>query len=209
MNIFDHTTTYFADVCPRNYTNVANTSDSISSLLTIPLTQSQCIKFGTHIEKILCTFIASYSHVENIRPQNRKGQSERDHLFRFSDGRKLYAELKCNLNLDTEKRKKTQEKVNKISNEEGCDGYLLAVRYLNEVPERIRKEYNAVKVLSVSEYFKLVDVPCPFGDSVDMYTTWLNQIAKELVCRDEDLDVRIQRLESDIQKLTALKVQTI
>jgi hypothetical protein len=207
MNIFDHTNTYFTSICTSSSdVKTANTGDSISSLLNVPLTQSQCIKFGTHVEKILRDFISSYHHVKNVRPQNKKGESERDHLFLLDDGRKIYAELKCNLNLDTEKRKKTCEKVHKISKEEECEGYLLAVRYIDEIPEKVAKQYDTVNLVSVSQYFKLFNVSCPFGNSELLYRMWLNQIARELVCRDEDLDVRIQRLKNDIAELKRLKL---
>ena len=206
MNIFDHTQRYFAGIC-RKSNKSTNTDDSISSLINIPLSQSQCIKLGTHIEKLLRDFISSHNHVENIRPQNKKGQSERDHLFYVND-KKIYAELKCNLNLDTEKRNKTCEKVRKISEEEGCVGYLLALRYINDddVPDRIIKQYEGVTVISVSDYFRLFDIKCPFGGSELNYKIWINQVARELVYLDEDLDTRIEFLENAVSELKRLKV---
>lgn len=205
MNIYCHTNNHFAGICTPSETKTANTDDSISSIIAVPLTQSQCIKLGTHIEKILRDFIALHSHVENIRPQNKKGQSERDHLF-YVNGKKIYAELKSNLNLDTEKRKKTREKIQKISAEEQCDGYLLALRYINEIPPRILKQYEDVHVLSVTKYFQLFGIPCPFRGSELCYKMWLNQVARELVFLDETLDHRIQTLENEITELKRLKV---
>ena len=207
MNIFDHTQRYFAGIC-RKSNKSTNTDDSISSLINIPLTQSQCIKLGTHVEKLLRDFIASYDHIENVRPKNEKGRSERDHLFYVKGkDRKIYAELKCNLNLDTEKRIKTCEKVKRISEEEACgDSYLLALRYINDVPDRIIKQYEGVTVISVSDYFRRFGVSCPFGGSELNYKLWLNQVARQIVCLDEDLDARIAAMEKDISELKRLKV---
>jgi len=207
MNIFDHTRDYFTGICTSSSdVKSVNTCDSISSLINIPLTQSQCIKFGTHIEKLLRDFISLHSHVKNIRPQNKKGESERDHLFLRNDGIKIYAELKCNLNLDTEKRKKTCEKIHKISAEESCDGYLLAVRYISDIPVKISKQYEGVNLINVTDYFKLFDIPCPFGGSELNYRMWLNQVARELVCLEGNLDARIEKMESDVSELKRLKL---
>ena len=206
MNIFDYTRQYFAGIC-RKSKKSTNTDDSISSLINIPLTQSQSIRLGTHVEKLLRDFIASYDHIENVRPKNEKGRSERDHLFYMKDGdRKIYAELKCNLNLDSEKRVVTCEKVRKISEEEACgDSYLLALRYINDVPDRIIKQYEGVTVISVSDYFRRFGIQCPFGGSEVNYKLWLNQMARELVYLDDDLESRIAKLENDISELKRLK----
>jgi hypothetical protein len=206
MNIFDHTQTYFAGICRKNDKSSSNTDDSISSLINVPLTQSQCIKFGTHVEKLLRDFISSYDHVKNVRPQNKKGESERDHLFLLNNGTKIYAELKCNLNLDTEKRKKTIEKVQKISTEEGCKGYLLAVRYIDGIPDKVSKQYQDVNLINVTDYFRLFGIPCPFNGSELNYKMWLNQVARELVYLDGELELRIEKLENDVAELKRLKV---
>jgi len=179
-------------------------SDSISSLISIPLTQSQCIRLGTVVEKLLREFIGSHAGIKNIRPANRKGQKERDHLFDVG-GNKIYAELKCNLNLDTEKKKKTCKKVKRISTEESCDGYLLAVRYLNEVPQRIMKSYSSVNVISLDEYFALFNLQCPFGSDLN-FKIWLNQVARHLVSQDQkELQERIEKMEKDLIELKRLK----
>lgn len=204
MNIYLHTKRYFVGIC-RKLDKSVNTDDSISSLIYIPLTQSQCIKFGTHVEKLLRNFISLHSHVDNIRPQNKKGESERDHLFEV-DGRKIYAELKCNLNLDTEKRKKTCEKIQKISKEENCNGYLLGLRYINNIPAKILKQYEDVNVISVTDYFRLFGIPCPFNGNELNYKIWLNQVAREIVCLDGDIESRIKKMESDLIILRSLKV---
>lgn len=201
-NIFNHTVNYYNGVTVSK--DKPDKKDSISSLINIPLTQSQCIKLGTHIENIIREFLCSYEHIEDVRPKKVKGESERDHLFCIG-GHKIYAELKCNLNLDTEKLKKTCQKVLKVSGQEKCDGYLLAIRYLNDIPDCISKKYESVKVVGVSQYFKLFGVPCPFGGNEMIYKIWLNQVARELVYKDGDINRRIQQLYDDINELNKLK----
>ena len=203
MNIFNHTSNYFKNISINKSNPIKN--ESISSLISIPLTQSQCIKIGIHIENIIREFINLYEHVEDIRPnKNLKGVSERDHLFRVGE-HKIYAELKCNLNLDTEKLNKTCEKVLKISKQEKCDGYLLALRYLNDIPDNIVKKYENVKIVGVSQYFNLFKIPCPFGGNEMIYKIWLNQVARELVYKEGNLNNRIQQLQNDINDLNKLK----
>lgn len=201
-SIYQVTDDFF--VKQQKKTKCADTSESISSLINIPLSQSQCIRLGTIVEKILRLFLDSHAGITDIRPTNKKGMKERDHLF-IADGEKIYAELKCNLNLDTEKRKKTCKKVNDISIEESCDGYLLAVRYLNELPEKIMKSYNSVNIISISDYFRLFNIPCPFGSDLE-FKIWLNQMARKLVSQDqEELHDRIEQMEKDLIELKRLK----
>lgn len=204
MNIFKLTGIVLAREAKKRKRKKVDINDSISSLISIPLTQSQCIRLGTIVEKILREFLDSHEGVTDIKPKNKKGQKERDHLFKLN-GNKIYAELKCNLNLDTEKRKKTCKKVQDISSEEECTGYLLAVRYLNELPQRIMKSYSSVNVISLSEYFKLFNLPCPFGSELN-FKIWLNQMARDFVSQDqEELQKRIEQMEKDLIELKRLK----
>lgn len=176
-------------------------SESLSSLVNIPLTQSECIKLGTHIEKIFAILLSKYEHVENIRQKNKKGVKERDHLF-VVNGVKVYAELKSNLNLDTEKRNKTIKKVIHIAREEKCEGYLLALRYYSCIPEHVRARYEGVRIVSVSEYFRLFGVPCPFFDFELGYKIWVNQLARGLIY---NVNENIRQKQNEIVELTRLK----
>ena len=179
QNIYEFTNYHFEQE-PVVYKNV-DKSESISSIVAFDLTQSQCIMLGIKLEKIMRQYISSFEHVLNIKQKNKKGKKERDHLFCVNGFKKIYAELKSNLNLDTEKRVKTAEKVKQISSEEQCDGFLVSLRYYTEVPTLVKLRYKGVKVLSVSEYFKLFDIECPFGNIEMGYKIWLNQVAKKII----------------------------
>ena len=179
QNIYEFTNFHFENE-PVVYKTV-DKSESISSIISFELTQSQCITLGSRLEKILREYISSFDHVRDIKPKNKKGKKERDHLFCINGSKKIYAELKCNLNLDTEKKSKTIEKVKYISSEEQCDGFLVALRYYTNVPKRVKLKYNDIKVLSISEYFRLFDIECPFGNVEMGYKIWLNQVAKEIM----------------------------
>lgn len=79
--------------------------NSLSYLLDTIISQSDCIKLGIGCERILCDFILSNAqHLSNIKPINKKGSKERNHLFIDTKNKIIfYAELKGNINLDTEK----------------------------------------------------------------------------------------------------------
>jgi hypothetical protein len=68
------------------------------------------------MEKVLREYVLYMNRsLKDIRPANKKGDKEKDHLFVDEDKKIIYyAELKSNLNLDTEKSKKTEAKVVKI-----------------------------------------------------------------------------------------------
>ena len=104
--------------------------NSLSYLIDkIQLSQSDCIKLGTGLEKILSDLILDNNKLLiNIKSKNIKGVKEKDHLFK-DDANKIiyYAEIKSNLNLDTEKCKSTSKKCIDIFNEltEIYPGYII------------------------------------------------------------------------------------
>ena len=100
----------------RKTTKQDNTS--LAYLLkTYKITQRESIRIGYFIEKLLIDIILNETNLINIKESNRKGQKETDHLFFDSDTNTIYyAEIKSNLNLDTEKSKETVSKVRKIVN---------------------------------------------------------------------------------------------
>ena len=123
---------------------------SLSYIVKRPLSQSDCIRLGNGYEKVLSDLIIKYSLLKNIKPKNTKGKKERDHLF-IDENKKIiyYAELKSNINLDTEKSKSTYTKCILIVNElqEQYPDYqikwcLLALRYLynDEIQSVIKKK---------------------------------------------------------------------
>ena len=188
MDLYQLTDTYFTNRTPRK---PVNDYESIKSLLDFPITQSQSIRLGTAVENILRDTISSKSSWIDIKPANQTGEKERDHLFRL-DGVTIYAELKSNLNLDSEKKKATREKAKHIAVEEHTEGIIVALRHYSD--ETLRRsscttfyEKSELKVLPVSDYLKLFGIECPFG-SFDEYKKWLNYIALKLIEEDTDAE---------------------
>lgn len=184
MNIYTLTNNHFSS-CGDKYKKKSDNSESISSLIAYTLKQSQCIKIGTLIENLLRQYICCHEHIQNLKDKNIKGKKERDHLF-MCRGKKVYAELKSNLSLDTEKRKATARKVKLISEEEACDGYLVGLRYYSgDVPSDVKSRFPGTRVISLSQYLNLLEIECPFGGVEMGYKIWLNQVARELIRLEE------------------------
>ena len=79
--------------------NKKKDQNSLSSIVIRQLSQSDCIKLGTGIEKLLVDLIlqkSEHSELKDIKPKNEKGSKERDHLFiRENEKIVYYAELKA------------------------------------------------------------------------------------------------------------------
>lgn len=190
MNIFDRTLRFFQLRKPRN---PVNDFESIKSLIEFPITQSQSIRLGKVAEDIFRLEIDETSKWEDIKPPNRRGEKERDHLFRNRvTGVKRYAESKANLQLDTEKKNGTVDKILDIARIEGCDPILLALRHYSWETLRHSSyadyyESNGVIVMPVDEYLEMYGIKCPFGSERE-YRRWLNLLATELVKEDVDAE---------------------
>ena len=116
------------------YKNVFQTKKkdihSLSYLITYNLSQSDCIKIGIGLENVLRDLILCLTQeLINIKPKNKKGSKEKDHLFVNNNKKNIYyAELKSNLNLDTEKTKST---------------YIKCL----EIKKELQKEYNNMNII--------------------------------------------------------------
>ena len=130
------------------------------------------------------------SKLKNIKQKNVKGTKEKDHLFRDEELKIIYyAELKSNINLDTEKSKYTSHKCMQIVKElcEENIGYsvkwcLLGYRYLNQadIPSTIRKKYKNIddNLYGINDYFKMLDIGIVFDE--ESYKKFLNNISKAM-----------------------------
>ena len=187
-DIFKRTSDYFTTRPPRK---PVNDFESIKSLIEFPMTQSQSIRLGTAAENILRDTISSNSKCVDIKPEIRPGEKERDHLFQ-SGGVRIYAELKSNLNLDSEKKKATREKAMYIAEQEHTQGIIVGLRHYSH--ETLSQssctnfyKKSGLKVLPVAEYLNLFSMENPFG-SYDVYKKWLNFVALKLVEEDTDAE---------------------
>jgi hypothetical protein len=116
-----------------------------------------------------------------------------DHLFVSEKDKKIvYAELKSNLNLDTEKTKATIRKC--ISNYEclkelysdyTIEWCLLGLRFVkfDEIPTLTKKKYFEIQdnLFGIDDYLKRFEISSPFngGNSEMDYFEFLNAIAEE------------------------------
>lgn len=170
-------------------TNKKKDIHSLSYLIDIKLSQSDCIKMGFALENIFKDLILSETYLKNIKPRNVKGSKEKDHLFFDKDNDTIYyAELKSNLNLDTEKSKSTCQKLIFI-NEELKDrynskikSYLVCLRYLskNDISETILNKYKPIKknVIGINEYLERLNIDFQFD--YENYKEFLNYVAIKL-----------------------------
>lgn len=172
-------------------------SVSMSYLITRNLSQSESIKLGIALELVLKDIIVLMTSLNDIRPKNENGKKERDHLFIDIDNKIIYyAELKSNLNLDTEKCKSTQNKVISIT-EELRDLYpdykiissLVGLRYFyhDDIPNVILRKYNKItnNVCGIRDYLDRIKINVIL-QTPESYIQFLNFLVTQLF--DVDVD---------------------
>jgi hypothetical protein len=172
--------------------NKTKDTNSLSSLINRNLSQSDCIKLGTGIEKVLVDCILGQNQdLVNIKQKNKKGVKERDHLFKDEVNKTIYyAELKSNLNLDTEKCKSTSGKCIQIVDElknEFVDYHielsLVGLRYFhsNDIPKIISNKYISIQsnVVGINEYMAKLKA-YPGFETEEKYKEFLNYVADSM-----------------------------
>ena len=137
------------------------------------LTQSDKIKLGNECEQLLVKHIIKKSNFTDIKPKNKKGESEKDHLFE-NELKVIYSEIKSNIYLDTEKRKATKLKIKKINEElkteyknKLIESYLVATRYLNKIDIPLQmstKSYSEINLISVNDYLEKFGIQNKFTE---------------------------------------------
>jgi len=172
--------------------NKKKDDNSLSSLIERSLSQSDCIKLGTGIEKILKDIILDQNKkIIDIKPKNDKGKKERDHLFVDEQDKIVYyAELKSNLFLDTEKCKSTASKCIEIQKELEIlhPGYtikmhLVGLRYYekDEIPKIVASKYYLIKdnLVGIKEYLTELTHNFSFENAIE-YKAFLNELANAM-----------------------------
>ena len=151
---------------------------SISYLIKLNLSQSDCIKLGNAVEKIFYDIILYYNtKLKDIKTKNKKGQREKDHLLCDEHNKIIYyAEFKSNINLDTEKSKSTNEKIlnNVMDLKKTYPSYiikwgLVSCRYTNSknIPTKLKYKYKTI----INNLFG-INIRFTFSD----YCEFLNKI---------------------------------
>lgn len=169
------------------FSNKKKDITSLSYLITRELSQSDCIKLGNGVEKLLVDLVSQNSVVTNIKPKNKKGVKEKDHLFCDENTKTIYyAELKANINLDTEKSKATYtkcldivEKLKKEYPDYSIKWCLLGYRYLNysDISTTIQKKYKLIdaNLYGINQYLTMLNIDLQFTN--EQYKEFLNNIA--------------------------------
>jgi hypothetical protein len=166
--------------------------NSLSYLVDKTLSTSDCIKLGIGLEKVLVDIILQTNNkLENIKTKNKAGTKERDHLFKCEELKTIYyAEIKCNLNLDTEKSKTTIEKCLQIFQELKNEFpeytikmYLVGGRYYTKkiIPLVISKKYVILNesLVGINEYFNELNVNIIFNCE-EPYKEFINVLADSM-----------------------------
>jgi len=163
---------------------------SLSYLIDVEMSQSECIRLGIGCEKLISELIMKYANVINIKKKNEKDKKEKDHLFMDVEKKVIYyAEIKANINLDTEKSKITYKKCQEIVLElkEEYPEYeikwcLVALRYLeyDNIPKTIKSKYSNISenLYGINDYLKLLDIHLIFTE--ERYKTFLNNITNSM-----------------------------
>jgi hypothetical protein len=162
---------------------------SLCSLVPRRVSQSTNIRLGNELEKIINYLADAHSPATDLRPKKTtKGGRQLD-FARLRDGRVEYAEFKSNINLDTEKRKATREKVNSVAAalavEHGCEvrPYLVTLRYLrtDDVPAAVRGSYGDVNLIGVADFCaSVIGVRFAEMESYEAYSALLLAIVDRL-----------------------------
>ena len=170
--------------------------NSLSYLVTACKSQSDCIKFGNAVESIFRDLVIHLStfNLKNCKPKNIQGKKERDHLF-CDHNKKIiyYAELKSNINLDTEKSKATSKKCLEIVEElkKEYKNYeirwcLFACRHLlyEDIPSVIKRKYTSISdnVYGVNQFMSMMGINYVFSE--ENYIKFLNYMGDKMFKKD-------------------------
>lgn len=163
---------------------------SLSYLIDRDLSQSACIRIGNVIEDILNIFLEyhlnNYYLRKNLK-KNVKGDRQKDILFIDEESKHaIYAEIKANINLDTQKVKATVDSIKKVINSYEENGYsiqpyLITLRYLNtsDIPSAIAKKYQEIQLIGINDFMTDILHVEPLNElkSYESYSKFLETVA--------------------------------
>jgi hypothetical protein len=162
--------------------NIKEDKNSLQFLINTKLTQSEKIKLGIKLEELINNIIKKHTQWKFVKKIVDK--READSLFELNDTI-IYAEFKCNLNLDTEKSKSTIEKCNFIANNLKIqyEKYkvifkLVSLRYLEkkDIPKNIIYKFKSINdnICGINEFLKLYNLP--IFKNYEIYSIFLNKL---------------------------------
>ena len=149
---------------------------------------SICIKIGISLEKIITEYIVSNTNLKNINHGNVQNKIQEDNLFLDENNKIIYyAELKSNLNLDTEKIKATNNKIimkekelKEMYKDYKIMCFLVNLRYLkyDEIPNKLINKFNIEYLKGLNDYLNLLNLNKI--KNYDVYKEILYRIFKKL-----------------------------
>lgn len=133
--------------------------NSMKFMIDRNLTQSQSIRLGIELENFFRDYILEKTSMRNM---NHRCKKECDHLF-IGEHTIYYAELKCNLNLDSEKSVSTYKKCQQIQDElslmypnYNIRMFLVSLRFYKKelIPINIQNKYKSIdaNLCGISDY---------------------------------------------------------
>jgi hypothetical protein len=166
--------------------------NSLKNLLTddFNITQSQCIKLGFALEKVIFDIIQSNKDFENLKQKAVKGEKELDLVFRHIPTNTIfYAELKSNLNLDTEKAPETQKKCLNIQKQlkekyPNCiiDISLVGLTFFEkyDIKRSVINKYDKIKeyVVGLNDFFQKLNIS--IFETRENHKEFVNQLASKM-----------------------------
>lgn len=146
---------------------------SLSFLVNRDISQSAAIRLGVVLEEVFNIVISEYFQEKYTRSnlqRNVKGERQKDLLMINEESKSvIYAELKANINLDTQKAPATVASTIKVvedfeSKGYKVQGYVLSLRYLKtaDIPRSLAKKYQKfdehpnVKLIGIQDFMKTV-----------------------------------------------------
>jgi len=157
---------------------------SFNYLVRRDLSQGQNIVLGCAMEHVFRdAVLTNKTGWTSLSEKNKKGEHQKDHIWVHEETKRIiYAEQKNNITLDTEKSKKTTEKINEIAvmyPGYTLTAYLLAARYLSKDEKIIKQragKFPGITIIGVNDFLLLFDMPVfqdyeAYKDMIDLVVT--------------------------------------
>lgn len=177
---------------------------SLSFLVKRDISQSAAIRLGVVLEETFNIVISEYLQEKYTRSnllRNVKGERQKD-LLMINEGTKeiIYAEVKANIHLDTQKAPATVHSTIQVVQEYeargySVTGYVLSLRYLNteSIPKVLAKkyqkfnEYPNIRLIGIQDFMAtIVDEPIAEIQNEEAYSEFLTRIVDFIeVCSSE------------------------
>ena len=165
---------------------------SLSYLVKRDISQSTCIRLGIVCEQIAVLLLSSLlsGKMTNAIQKTSKGKKQRDiHFCNMDLMTSIYAEVKGNINLDTEKAPATIAKINHIEKEVREKGfavntYLISLRYLRTADiseQNIKKKYSGVNLIGIADFIETMKCEVPIQlQNYEKYSEFLTYLTTKL-----------------------------